>query len=63
MSIAAHISSGKWHTESICCQSYLAKSNKRRIKVAKNIRSMLLLAKRGCPSKKSDNKLSVPINL
>jgi hypothetical protein len=40
MSIAAHISSGKWHTESICCQSYLAKPNKRRIKVAKNIRSL-----------------------
>jgi hypothetical protein len=31
--------------------------------VAKNIRSLWLLAKRGCPTKNSDHKLSVPINL
>jgi len=38
------------------------KSNKRRTKVAKNIRSWQFQAKIGCPTENSDHKLTVPIN-
>jgi hypothetical protein len=38
----------------LCCQSYLAKPNKRRINLAVIIRFRQILAKRGCPNQNSE---------